>query len=168
MSEKWPTWCLLCVVAAFGLLAVSPAEPQTSVKPLPKPEPVAETKLLMEGLNQANFRGLERILKDKPDNGEAWVFARGQALIIAETANLLMLRPPKSQGQTIWLDRSADLRTAAARLAGAAAAKDLPRSRDGLIEIANSCNRCHQAFRIPVRITPFADAADRNLRPPIP
>ncbi|HEV3203855.1 MAG TPA: cytochrome c [Gemmataceae bacterium] len=168
MSSFWQSRCQVLAAGMIGFLLVSPALPQTSVKPLPKPEPVAETKLLMEGLNQANFQGLERILKEKPESAEAWAFARGQALLIAETANLLMLRPPKTQGQTIWLDRSADLRTAAARLARAAADKDLPRGRAGLIEVANSCNRCHQAFRISVRIAPFTDPADRNLRPPIP
>src|SRR4051794_33113135 len=57
----------------------------------PKLEPVAETRLLMEGLAHANFRGIERILKEKPAEAQAWTFVRGQALLIAETANLLML-----------------------------------------------------------------------------
>ena len=160
-------WRPLLLAGLAGVVLVAPAEPQTQVKPLPKPEAVAETRLLMEGLAQANYRGLERLLRQKPDGAEAWAFARGQALLVAETANLLMLRPPR-QGPTTWLDRAADLRTAATRLARSAAAGDLDRSRAGLTELAATCNRCHQAFRVPVRLTPFAGPADPAPRPPVP
>src|SRR5437870_5578379 len=62
-------------------------------KPSPKLEAVAETKLLMEGLAQPNYRAVEKALKDKPADAESWAFTRGQSLLMAETANLLMLRP---------------------------------------------------------------------------
>src|ERR1700733_3757031 len=80
--------------------------PQPSAKIQPKLEPIAETKLLMEGLANVNFRGLERLLQQKPADLQTWTFARGQALLIAETANLLTLRPPRSSGQAVWFDRS--------------------------------------------------------------
>ena len=76
--------------------------PPVGTKVEPKLVPVAETRLLMEGLAHSNFRGLERILKQKPADDKAWTFARGQALLIAETGNLLMLRPPKNAGEAIW------------------------------------------------------------------
>jgi hypothetical protein len=160
-------WTLL-VLGALMLAMSSQATPQTGSKPLPKPEPIAETRLLMDGIAQANFQGLERLLKDKPADIEGWTFARGQALLIAETANLLMLRPPRGQGQVVWLDRAADLRTAATRLARAAADRAYDRCRTGLTELANCCNRCHQTFRVAVRLAPFAEAAEGNTRPPVP
>jgi hypothetical protein len=158
------------VLPSIGLpqTGSGPSRPATTSRPLPKPEPVAETKLLMEGLNQANFRGLERLLKEKPAGVEAWTFARGQALLIAETANLLMIRPPRSEGQTIWLDRAADLRGAAARLARAAANRDYSTSRTALALMATTCNRCHQSFGVAVRIEPFAERAGRRDRPASP
>src|SRR5437016_6311219 len=73
--------------------------PPLGAKITPKLEPVAETKLIMEGLLHANFRGLERLLNQKAPDAQAWKFARGQALLVAEGGNLLMLRPPKNQGQ---------------------------------------------------------------------
>ena len=129
---------------------------------VPRLEPIAETKLLMEGLNQSNFKGLEKILRQKPADTETWAFARGQALLIAETGNLLMLRPPKNPSEQAWMERAMDLRSSAAQLARAAADRDLERSRSGLIEVGNACNRCHQAFRVPVKITPFADPTERR------
>ena len=152
-------------ISALGLVLMLCAMSHgqgTKPAPIPKPAPapkleaVAETKLLMEGLAHANFRGLERLLNQPPDDVQAWTFARGQALLVAETANLLMLRPPKSQGQAEWFDRAADLRTQAAQLAQAAARQDYAGSRQQLKQLAVACNRCHRTFRINVEIVPFA------------
>jgi hypothetical protein len=150
------------IVLALGafLLAGGPATsqlPKREAARAPKPEPVADTHLLMEGLNQANFRGLERLLKDKPADVEAWTFARGQALLIAETGNLLMLRPPRGKGQDAWMERAAELRDAGTALGRAAAKRDYDRSVNALRDLAGTCNRCHQSFRVATRITPFAD-----------
>ena len=145
-----------------GTATSQPPRPSTSQsqppsRPRPKLEPVAETKLLMEGLMQANFRGLERNLKQRPADDTAWVYARGQALLMAETGNLLLLRPPKSGGQDAWLELSIDLREKATRLARLAATKDLDGSRIALADVAVSCNRCHQTFGQATRIVPFSD-----------
>jgi hypothetical protein len=161
------------LVLAAALLAAAPAltqvpaqrpsgreslpPPRVTPKVTPRLEPVAETKLLMEGLNLANFRGLERLLRQRPDSVEAWKFARGQALLIAETGNLLMLRPPRSQGQPLWFARAAELRGAARDLAQNAGARDYEASRAALVSVANACNHCHQSFRVKVEIAPFAD-----------
>src|SRR5205823_14994868 len=112
-----------------------------------------------------NFRGLEKLLKQAPADNEAWAFVRGQALLIAEGGNLLLLRPPHNAGETVWQDRAAELRSVATKLARAAAARDYTRSRIGLHEVAGVCNRCHSAFRVPVRFSPFA-APDREQAPP--
>jgi len=153
------------LVLAIGalLLIAQPAASQLrrrEAAKTPKPEPVAETRLLMEGLNQANYRGLERLLRDKPADVEAWTFARGQALLIAETGNLLMMRPPRAKGQDAWLDHAAELREAATALARTAAKRDLDRSRNAFRDLAGACNRCHQAFRVAVKLVPFAEAAE--------
>jgi hypothetical protein len=136
----------------------APAQP----KFVPRLEAVAETKLLMEGLNQANFRGLENLLKQKPADLEAWTFARGQALLIAETGNLLLLRPPRNQGQAAWQMRATELRDSATALAKTIARRDYEASRTALGQLANTCNRCHQGFQVGVRIAPFANPAPRD------
>jgi hypothetical protein len=134
---------------------VEPSGPRVT----PKLEAVAETRLLMEGLAHTNFRGVERMLREKPADVQTWKFARGQALLIAETANLLMLRPPRNQGQPVWFERAMDLRKAAINLGQAAGTQDYTRSRAALVTLANTCNRCHQSFRIAVEITPFQEPA---------
>lgn len=139
------------------LLTTAPVESQQGRR-APQLTPVAETKLLMEGLAASNLRGLEGLLTKPPPDAEAWRFARGQALLLAETGNLLLIRPPRSAGQDAWMDRAADLRDSAARLARTIAGQDLVRSRTGLLEVAAACNRCHQTFRVDYRARPFADA----------
>lgn len=131
----------LALPLTLALLAVTCAEPQyqlpkqkpemikaplqpgqskvqtTGIKVIPRLEPIAETRLIMEGVAHTNFRGLERLLTARPNEDKAWQFARGQALLLAETANLLMLRPPKNQGQAVWFEKSMALRDAAKDLA---------------------------------------------------
>ena len=119
----------------------------------PTLEPIAETKLLMEGLAHPNFKAVDRMLKEEPADVDAWQMARGQSLLLAETANLLMLRPPKSaQAEQIWMTRAMELRDSSAALAKAAAARDLAKGRGALLGVADSCNRCHESFRVEVRI----------------
>ncbi len=78
---------------------------------MPRFEAVAETKLLMEGLAHPNYRALEKHLEGKgPPDGDTWTFARGQALLIAETGNLLLLRPPRNDGRDTWMRRAMDMR----------------------------------------------------------
>jgi hypothetical protein len=146
-------------VALVTMGMTGPAQtPAPGSKFTPKLEAVAETKLLMEGLAHSNFRGLERLLAQKPADDQAWMFARGQALLLAETGNLLMMRPPKTaQAQPSWFERATALRTTAAQLAQTIAKKDHAASRSGLIAVAGACNKCHQTFRVKVDIAPFAE-----------
>jgi hypothetical protein len=162
-NHKWVA--LTLVMAAALACAVSstgaPKAPSAPVKPPPKLDAVAETKLLMDGLNQSNFRGMEKLLSQKPDDVETWKFIRGQALLIAETGNLLLLRPPKTAGEEAWMDRATELRDSATALAKVAAERDYDKSRQGLIKLAATCNRCHQTFRVPARVTPFEETPDK-------
>jgi hypothetical protein len=154
-------------VTCGSLLLASQALPQGTLRPAPAPrpaptlQPVAETRLLMEGLNQPNFKGLEKILKEKPTDDEAWVFARGQALLVAETGNLLLLRPPKNAGEDVWMQHASALRESASKLARSIAKHDHEASKSGLTDVANACNSCHKAFRSSVRVTPFAEPGER-------
>ena len=146
------------VWGGFALTAVVLAAPEPIPRPAqkfaPRLEPMAETKLLMEGIHQANYRGLDRLLQEKPADDETWRFARGQALLIAEGSNLLMMRPPRNAGEEDWMRLATELRNTAGVLARGAEAKDYARSRAGLGELTNACNRCHQKFRVPTKVGP--------------
>ena len=140
------------------LLATAAAAPErAATKVTPKFDAVAETSLLMDGLNQSNYSGLERLLRQKPADADSWTFARGQALLIAETGNLLLLRPPRNAGRDAWFTGAMDLRAAAADLARRAGDRDYDGCRAGLRSVAAACNRCHETFRVPTRVGADAD-----------
>jgi hypothetical protein len=146
---------LPAVVLAGGLtLTLATAQaPSPSGTATPKMEAVAETRLLMEGLAQSNFRGITGLLKTPPPDAETWSFIRGQALLIAETGNLLLVRPPKNAGQKVWMEHATELRDRATQVARQAGARDYTRVQAALQNLARTCNRCHQSFRIPTRIS---------------
>jgi cytochrome c556 len=155
MTARVRTAAGLAAVAAVCLLGPS-AESQPARVAAPRLEPVAETRLLMDALARPNFDALGQRLRDRPADAETWAFARGQALLLAETGNLLMIRPPKARAaQDGWLARAAELRAAGTKLATAAGSKDYVSARAGVAEVANACNRCHAEFRVAVRAVPF-------------
>jgi hypothetical protein len=173
MRTRWLRIALALGISAC-LLVTASAEPEKLNRPpspapapaapkfTPKFDAVAETSLLMDGLAQANYRGLEKNLKQKPGDVETWTFVRGQALLIAETGNLLLLRPPRNKGQDAWYQNATDLREAAAELARHAGNRDYDRSQNALTNMANTCNRCHQTFRVPVHVGPGAEGAEKG------
>ena len=163
MKSGFTLVLLLCVC----FLQADPGNStQEAGKSTPKMEPVAETALLMQGINLPNFEGIEKLLKEKPTEPDAWKFLRGQALLIAENGNLLMLRPPHNEGEAVWQERAAALRTTATKLANVFSERDYIRSRAGLIDLASACNDCHASFRVASRVLPFSQEPEpRKPRP---
>ena len=51
---------------------------------------------------------------------------------------------------------NSELAQAAAGLARQTGNRDLERSRSALVDLTATCNRCHQTFRVPVRVGPDA------------
>ncbi len=148
----------LCLVIMMMVTMVHSQEGvPLSTRVQPKIFPIAETKIIMEGMTANNYQSMEKILQKKPEDAEAWSFARGQALLIAESGNLLLLRPPKSDGVVDWNRTSLELRENAAVLAKSLADHDYMKSREQFIALAQTCNKCHHKFRIETRVTPFAD-----------
>jgi hypothetical protein len=157
-------------VALAGMLLVTSGEAQvtrTPARPAPKAfepkfEVLAETRLLMEGLAHANYRSLQRLLAKEPADRDTWVFLRGQALIVAETGNLLLLRPPRNSGRDTWMKLAMDMRSKAGNLARQAAGRDYVRAQVGLDSLATSCNNCHKTFRVPVKVGPEKEKGERD------
>jgi hypothetical protein len=164
-------WRAVVAVALAGLLLTVQGSAQTGKAARPavakvavKFEALAETRLLMEGLAHSNYRSLNRLLEKKPADNDTWVFARGQALLVAETGNLLLLRPPRNSGRDVWMQRAMEMRQVAGNLARAAAARDYPRSKTVLTELTTACNRCHGTFRVPVRVAPEPEGSGKEGR----
>ena len=156
----------LLTTALLGALLLAAGGTAQVAKPpakfVPKFAVVAETRLLMDGLAQSNFRSIGKQLKAKPADNDTWTFVRGQAILIAETGNLLLLRPPRNSGRDTWMKLSMAMRDQAGSLARSAAARDYASSKAELSKLATACNRCHTTFKVPVRVAPEADATERD------
>jgi hypothetical protein len=146
---------LAAVLLSMPGISQTPPNTKKTQRFTPKLEPVAETKLLMEGMAHPNFQALEKTLIGENIDKESWTIARGQALLIAETGNLLMLRPPNNTGQESWMQDAMQLRSSATELARVISTQNRIQSRTSLVVLSNSCNNCHQTFRVPVSIKPF-------------
>jgi hypothetical protein len=126
---------------------------------VPKFEALAETRLIMEGLANSNYQSLHRLMAKKPADVDTWQFARGQALLIAETGNLLLLRPPRKNpaARETWMKLGMSMRGAAANVARAAGKRDYAGTKTALSGLTDACNRCHTTFRVPVKVSPGKD-----------
>jgi hypothetical protein len=147
------------------LLLLTPGSAQRPAPAFtPKFEVVGETRLLMEGLAHSNYRSLAKLLRAKPTDLDTWVFARGQSILIAETGNLLLLRPPRNTGRDTWMKLAMAMRSEAAEVARAAGSRDYTAATANLTRLTDSCNRCHTTFRVPVRVSPRDGAPDPTER----
>ena len=144
------------LLLALALVALpTPGSAQRAPAPFtPRFEAVAETRLLMEGMVNANYRSVGKLLKNKPADRETWVFVRGQAILIAESGNLLLLRPPRGAGRDPWMKAAMDMRSRAVVLATAAAAKDHAKRLQALADLKASCVHCHTTFRVGIKLDP--------------
>ena len=149
---------LLLAIALVSL--PTPGAAQRSAPFTPRFEAVADTRLLMEGMLHSNYRSIGKLLKNKPTDRDTWVFARGQAILIAEAGNLLLLRPPKGTGRDTWMRLSMEMRSQAVALATAAAAQDHAKSIRALADLKAGCVRCHQTFRVDIKLDPQPAAGE--------
>lgn len=153
---------LFCVaiplVSCFFLIDKASSQIAAPVQTKPTLLPVAETKLIMQGITHANFLALGSILNKTPKDVQTWTFARGQALLIAESGNLLLLRPPQAvKAKNEWFQKAMELRDSSTRLARNLGTQNYQQSRQDYVRLANVCNRCHEQFQVRFTVEPFAN-----------
>lgn len=80
---------------------------------------------------------------DPPKDDQAWVTLRNNAVILAESGNLLMMRP-KDNGD--WMKYSRMLVDAGAFAVKAAEAKDLSKFDEVADQATRACETCHDQY----------------------
>ena len=81
-----------------------------------------------------------------PKTDTEWGVLEGQAVMVAETANLLML-PGRARDQKQWMADSKLLLDAGAAALKAAKAKDVPAMAALNDQLYESCTSCHKHYR---------------------
>jgi hypothetical protein len=123
------------------LLLVSPAIAQS-----PPFQPVATISEIMDAITLPYSDALVYIQRNPPKSERDWETLQMQALMLAESGNLLMMKDrAKNQGE--WMKDARALVDAGMAAVKATRAKDVQAVRALNEQIVNSCITCHMKFR---------------------
>ena len=136
--------CLASVVFVPGLLTVAAQQPITSV---------ASVRQLHDAMIKPSSDALFNVAIEAPGGDEAWIVVRSAAVILTESGNLLMLRPP-AKDRGLWMKRSRSLVDAGAMALKAADARDAEALNKASDRTVIVCESCHVIFRNQVRKVP--------------
>lgn len=148
------TLSLLLLATGVGLgLAISTL---TSVTPTvaaeakraaaPAVEPVEESMHeFMEYVFEPGYKRLKVELAKPEKDRAVWKAVKGDALTLAEAANLLIDRAPEDDGAA-WKQHAVAVRQVGGVLYKAAKAGDAAKADSAWREMLTNCNACHQQF----------------------
>lgn len=134
---------------------------QTAVSPpasTPGPEPVVDLKRLMSGMVDPSADVIWQSVAitmdragehhQRPTTDDEWLVVQNHAMIVAESANLLMIAP-RARDTGEWVAASRTLRAVAAKAYEAALKKDA----DAILtiggELYDACVACHKKYLPP-------------------
>lgn len=128
----------------------SPAAAQqqetTTDEPAETFAPVDNMHHFMEYICEPSYKALKQIMKQEPENRQAWKAFKNHSLVLAETAALLPARGPQDDeaNQAQWTKIALDVHLAGAELYQSAGKfADAKRHYGQMID---HCNRCHTVF----------------------
>jgi hypothetical protein len=123
------------------LLLVTPVIAQS-----PPFEPVATVSEIMDAITLPYSDALVYIQRNPPKDDRDWEILQMQALMLAESGNLLMMKDrARNQGQ--WMKDARLLVDVGVAAVKATRAKDLQAVLALNDQIVNSCVNCHTKFR---------------------
>jgi hypothetical protein len=109
--------------------------------------PVANVTELMQTFVIPSSNELFNVGLEPPDSDDSWLTVETNALILAESGNLLML-PERSEGRQGWVDAARDMNAAGQRALEAARARNADEEAWFEIgdQILEACSSCHDAY----------------------
>jgi len=108
-------------------------------------KPIATSKQLMEAMIIPASDVLFNVGVEPPKNDEEWTIVRNNALILAESGNLLMIGS-RAQDKDVWIKYSRAMLDAAAAALKAAEAKNVDAISEAGDQILAACSGCHDRF----------------------
>lgn len=99
----------------------------------------------MEYVFQPTYRRLKVSMATEPSDKNGWKAIKSDALILAESCNLLFARIPDEDAAD-WAKHAAASRTDGAALYQAARAKDFGKATKSYKAMLDNCNACHKQF----------------------
>ena len=99
----------------------------------------------MEYVFEPSYKRLQAAMAAEPSDKQAWKRIKGDALTLAECANLLAMRMPKEGGYG-WKPFSLQVRGHGSQLYQAARKSDYPAARKAYTTMLTNCNACHKQY----------------------
>jgi len=138
MRRSWTFSLLVIAMAASPLLAQR--APATGVRTIANVRELHD--LIISPASDAVFDASSR----QPLDAKGWTEARNQALLLAESGNLLMIGT-RVRDNGNWMKMSRAMVDAAARAAVAAEKKDATALETATDALTVSCMECHRPYR---------------------
>ena len=122
----------------LGLFTVASAQQMA-------PRAVATTADIMTTLVAPSSTAVFRAASAPPSDAQDWSALRAQALLLAESGNLLLIGA-RVRDEDEWTRQAAALRDSAEAAAKAAAAKDATALSEAGDRVYETCEQCHQQY----------------------
>jgi hypothetical protein len=136
--EMQKTFWLVCLGGCVAVAAV--AAQRHAIKP------IASIMQLHEAMISPSSDALFDVGRETPKNDKEWIAVRNHAVILAESANMLMLDGrAKDNGE--WMRFSSAMADAAAAALKAAEARNVDGILDAGDRIVPVCEACHEPYR---------------------
>ena len=127
----------------------TPNEAQGGFSPIAStddPTPVEESMHeFMEYVFQPTYLRLKASMVAVPADNKGWKALKSDALILAESCNLLFARKPDEHGED-WTSHAMAAKTHGAELYKAAKEKNFEAATSAYKAMLNNCNACHKQF----------------------
>lgn len=120
--------------------AESPSETKTTAQPVED-----NMHEFMEYVFQPTYMRLKVAMASEPTDNGTWKAIKSDALILAESGNLLLIRKPKEHAD-VWTQHSVAVRELGGNLYQAARKKDYESARRNYSSMLMKCNSCHDKF----------------------
>jgi hypothetical protein len=134
------------MLCAAIILAGAPARAGQTASPRPAPSPVGTMSELMVTIIYPASDAIFYVTTRAPSNDAEWNELQGKALMVAESANLLMM-PAHMRDEDRWLADAKLMKDAGAAAFKAAKAKNLKALEDLNDALYQSCVTCHTHYR---------------------
>ena len=99
----------------------------------------------MEYVFEPNYKRLKAAMADEPQDKKIWKAIKGNALTLAECANLLLMRAADEDPDD-WRKLSIEVRAHGGELYEAARASDYAAAGKAYRSMIGKCNACHNQF----------------------
>ena len=140
--SRAPTTRVLALVLALGTTLASAQAPSAP----PPVRHVGTLSELMVTVIRPASDALFYIETRTPKDGDGWTALEGQALMVAEAANLLML-PGRARDQQQWIADATLMREAGAAAFKAAKTRKVEEVAAISDQLYESCTSCHRHYR---------------------